>query len=502
MSDSFNPYHKWLGIPLKDQPANHYRLLGVVRFESDPDVITGASDQRVHFLRTLQNGDRGKMVDKLLNEIANAKVCLLDAEKKAAYDQTIRKPAAAEEESTPQLLFQADAEPRAKRRGKTTRPSRRTTARRDNATDEADQPRRGPLVIAIPVIVLMVLLITGVMLFTSSQNAKKEAALQAEIVKKETKLKAEAEAARNAKAKHAQAEANRKLKAEADRIAKAEAERKDKEESERRVKRAEQRARIAEQKLKRAEALNAARASEKAIRKAKEKTAQEAKKQAQEEASIASNTRPSNPKVKQNTIATSKERVEAIELLKKEGLIKGKKGWIPEEMGQRLTKFEEEVVYLQKKGFTPVQVQEIDELKNRYYQKRFAAWSKLHEKGLARARAKGLERGSWSLPTPEAEMHRYLDSHLLAPQFRGEKPPLMPDAVMQDEATTAALKYLTKQNSRYLMTADAQRKKKEQQMKTMVKKIRMRIRSLQKEPEVQVALETLGSKFDPRFALK
>jgi hypothetical protein len=36
----------------------------------------------------------------------------------------------------------------------------------------------------------------------------------------------------------------------------------------------------------------------------------------------------------------------------------------------------------------------------------------------------------------------------------------MPDAVMQDEATTAALKYLTKQNPRYLMTADVQRKKK------------------------------------------
>ena len=42
MSDDFNPYHKWLGIPLKDQPADYYRLLGVTQFESDPDVITGA----------------------------------------------------------------------------------------------------------------------------------------------------------------------------------------------------------------------------------------------------------------------------------------------------------------------------------------------------------------------------------------------------------------------------------------------------------------------------
>ncbi len=36
---TFAPYHKWLGIPPADQPANHYRLLGLNLFESDPDVI-------------------------------------------------------------------------------------------------------------------------------------------------------------------------------------------------------------------------------------------------------------------------------------------------------------------------------------------------------------------------------------------------------------------------------------------------------------------------------
>lgn len=29
MPDRFDPYHQWLGIPPKDQPPNHYRLLGV-----------------------------------------------------------------------------------------------------------------------------------------------------------------------------------------------------------------------------------------------------------------------------------------------------------------------------------------------------------------------------------------------------------------------------------------------------------------------------------------
>ena len=511
MSDDFNPYHKWLGIPLSEQPADYYRLLGIARFEGDLDVITGASDQRMQFLRTMQTGKRGKLVDKLLNEIANAKVCLLNKEKKAAYDQKLRKPEATEAASKPELLFEADAEPRNsrnsrnKRRGNTSRPSRRNTAsRRDNATDDAaDKPPRGTLIIAIPVIVLIAILITGVMLFTSSQNAKKEAAQKAAIAKKETERKAQKEADRKAEAereKHTEAE--RKLKAETDRIVKteADADRKAQEESEQRVKQAEQRARIAEQRLRRAEALNAARAREKAMLQARQRAAQAtARKKAEEAASVPTNIRPENSPTKPNE-ATAKERAGAIELLEEEGLFKGKKGWIPEEMGQRLMKFEKEVAFLKKKGFTPEQVQQIDELKNSYYQKRFAEWQKLHEKGLTLATGRGLEPGSWWLPTnAEAEKHRYLDRHLLAKQFRGEKPQIMPDAVMQEKATTAALKYLTKQNPRYLMTADVQRKKKLRQIKTMEKKIRMRIRDLQKKPEIEQALNTLDSKLDPRF---
>jgi len=46
MPASFDPYHKWLGIPPEDQPPNLYRLLGIRRFENDPDVIEAAADQR------------------------------------------------------------------------------------------------------------------------------------------------------------------------------------------------------------------------------------------------------------------------------------------------------------------------------------------------------------------------------------------------------------------------------------------------------------------------
>ena len=90
MSDSFNPYHKWLGIPLEEQPANLYRLLAVAPFESDPDVIESAADQRMAHLRTFQAGKHSALSQKLLNEVAAAKVCLLRPDKKAAYDAQLR----------------------------------------------------------------------------------------------------------------------------------------------------------------------------------------------------------------------------------------------------------------------------------------------------------------------------------------------------------------------------------------------------------------------------
>ena len=54
LPETFDPYHKWLGIPPGEQPADHYRLLAIARFESDPDVIETAADQRMALLRTLQ----------------------------------------------------------------------------------------------------------------------------------------------------------------------------------------------------------------------------------------------------------------------------------------------------------------------------------------------------------------------------------------------------------------------------------------------------------------
>ena len=91
MADSFDPYHKWLGIPPQDQPANHYRLLGIERLEDDADVISSAADQRMNFLRQFQNGERTVLAQQLLNEIAAARVCLLDVEKKEDYARNLKQ---------------------------------------------------------------------------------------------------------------------------------------------------------------------------------------------------------------------------------------------------------------------------------------------------------------------------------------------------------------------------------------------------------------------------
>jgi len=91
MPEAFDPYYKWLAIAPEDQPPDCYRLLGVRTFEDDPDVIENASDQRMAHLRTFQSGKHSEESQNLLNEVAAAKILLLNPEKKAKYDETLRE---------------------------------------------------------------------------------------------------------------------------------------------------------------------------------------------------------------------------------------------------------------------------------------------------------------------------------------------------------------------------------------------------------------------------
>src|SRR5580658_1124175 len=93
----FDPYHKWLSILPKDQPPNHYRLLGVELFENDLDVIEGAADRQMAFVRQYQSGEYAAEAARILNELAVARLCLLKPATKAAYDEKLRKQSAAAE---------------------------------------------------------------------------------------------------------------------------------------------------------------------------------------------------------------------------------------------------------------------------------------------------------------------------------------------------------------------------------------------------------------------
>ncbi|HUY90376.1 MAG TPA: hypothetical protein VMV10_16690 [Pirellulales bacterium] len=90
MTDSFDPYHKWLGIPPAEQPPNHYRLLGIGLFEADPDVIEQAADRQMTHVQTHKTGSHSAASQKLLNQLSAAKLCLLSQAEKAKYDAALR----------------------------------------------------------------------------------------------------------------------------------------------------------------------------------------------------------------------------------------------------------------------------------------------------------------------------------------------------------------------------------------------------------------------------
>ena len=89
---TIDPYYEWLGIPPKHQPPDHYRLLGLDLFEDDRNVIATAADRQMSFIKNYQTGrpETEELSQRILNELAAARICLLNSEKKNAYDRGLR----------------------------------------------------------------------------------------------------------------------------------------------------------------------------------------------------------------------------------------------------------------------------------------------------------------------------------------------------------------------------------------------------------------------------
>lgn len=86
----FDPYYRWLAIPPAEQPPHCYRLLGVALFEADLDVIASAADRQMGHLRSYQNGPYSAYSQRLLNEVSQARLTLLQQNSKAQYDAALR----------------------------------------------------------------------------------------------------------------------------------------------------------------------------------------------------------------------------------------------------------------------------------------------------------------------------------------------------------------------------------------------------------------------------
>ncbi len=165
-AQTFDPYHKWLGIAPKDQPPNHYRLLGIDAFESDHDVISQAADQRMAHVRTFQSGQHASESQQLLNELAAARICLLNPVRRPAYDQQLRSELAVKNPIpravpvVPKVLPIAQAVP-------TTEEVADWPAQR---TRESKRPKRQPLPLLAVGLVLAMLLIGGAVIYLRNSH--------------------------------------------------------------------------------------------------------------------------------------------------------------------------------------------------------------------------------------------------------------------------------------------------------------------------------------------
>ena len=74
MAERFDPFCEWLAIEPHEHPVDHYRLLGIRRFETNPEMIEAAADERMKIIRSFQTGPRGRFTQPILNALDSSTV--------------------------------------------------------------------------------------------------------------------------------------------------------------------------------------------------------------------------------------------------------------------------------------------------------------------------------------------------------------------------------------------------------------------------------------------
>ena len=88
-NERFDGYREWLAIDASQSPVDHYRLLGIARFETNRAVINQATTLQAARLRPQLDGPHGAEAQRLLDEVLAAHACLLDPHAKSHYDATL-----------------------------------------------------------------------------------------------------------------------------------------------------------------------------------------------------------------------------------------------------------------------------------------------------------------------------------------------------------------------------------------------------------------------------
>ncbi|MGD9125828.1 MAG: general secretion pathway protein GspE [Planctomycetia bacterium] len=82
-------YRDWLGIKETNRPLTHYQLLRLKKFEDNTAKIRTHYRKMNTHVRKYSTGEFSSASQTLLNELAQAMLCLTDAQRKREYDATL-----------------------------------------------------------------------------------------------------------------------------------------------------------------------------------------------------------------------------------------------------------------------------------------------------------------------------------------------------------------------------------------------------------------------------
>jgi hypothetical protein len=89
MSQAFDPYREWLGVCSGSTLPSHYELLGLRPLEADLGKINVAYQRQSAKLAGQLDGARADVAQRLMGELAEARMTLLTPTAKRAYDETL-----------------------------------------------------------------------------------------------------------------------------------------------------------------------------------------------------------------------------------------------------------------------------------------------------------------------------------------------------------------------------------------------------------------------------